>query len=42
MVFDLQEGEFPLEDCEGETVIAGTKLVPVVVIKDGRIVVNRL
>lgn len=39
-VFDLENGEFPLQDCEGETVIAGQRLVPLMAIRAGR-VVNR-
>ncbi len=41
-VFDLREGRFELQDCEGEIVTADRELVPVMVIKGGQIALNRL
>ena len=36
-VFDVQEGAFELTDCEGEVRLASRRLVPVTVVKSGRI-----
>ena len=37
-VFELEQGAFPLQDCEDETVFAGERLVPYMVIRAGQVV----
>jgi dihydroorotase len=41
-VFELLEGEFELRDAEGNTVIANQRLMPVLTIKGGKVIGERV
>jgi dihydroorotase len=41
-VFEVREGTFTFEDCDGELLTGSRKLIPVVVVKSGQVVLDNL